>query len=366
MIELKGEHNNCIIYTEEIENTARERLQSYIDSPQSKDTKIRVMPDVHDGEGTVIGFTSTIFDCINPSFVGVDIGCGVLTVFIEVAINKFKRKDFRALIDTRIRDIIPMGFNSHKQLMGDMKIYGIEDLCKKIDISYDLVCRQLGTLGGGNHFIELGVRDDNSIAITIHTGSRALGHKVWEYYNEKAKPTNGWLYGELMEEYLNDMQICSEYARLNRTTIINLINAYISDILYIKGFIDTTHNYIDLDKNIIRKGAVSADKDEVFVIPLNMKDGVIVCAGKGNEDWNYSAPHGAGRIFSRSKAKRELRLDDFKKATKRVYSINKSRDYLDESPMAYKNAERLIKRIRDTATVIGVIRPILNIKAKKE
>ena len=391
-MELKGKENkDCKIFIEEIEPAAIKTIYNLLDSPAFKDKSIRIMPDVHEGKGIVIGFTSELGDCVNPNHVGVDIGCGLLTEKIE-GLNGLSLEE----INEEILRVIPMGFNYnqnpiYKELDYSMieshvaifirnwnKRYNdnkerivinekyITNLIKKVDISSNTFYNSIGTLGGGNHFIELGLDEEGYYWLTIHTGSRNFGLKVCEYHCNQAKKQigmpNKYLYGDYMFEYCVDMVIAQYYAKLNRETILLQIlrNLRFTPIQQINSI----HNYIDFDHFFIRKGAISALKGELCVIPFNMRDGLLICEGKGNADWNYSAPHGAGRISSRSQAKKNISMEDYNESMKDVYSTCICKETLDESPMAYKDSKLIEVLIEPTVGVLHKVKPVINIKAK--
>ena len=361
MIELQGVKNkDCKIFTDNVEESALSTIYNIINEDAFENVPIRIMPDVHDGKDIVIGFTAPLTGKVNPNHIGVDIGCGVLCVTYEVQHN-IPLED----VDNLIRDVIPLGYcrNSKGGNMPPELTEEVEAICKKLSLDFGDVTRQLGTLGGGNHFIELGTTEGMGV-ITIHTGSRNFGKRVCDYHANKAKiKGTKYLEGTDMEEYIHDMKIAQHFASLNRSLILlsifKVLNISTMDIIH---NIDTIHNYID-NNNIIRKGAVSAQENELLVIPMNMRDGILVCKGKGNPDWNYSAPHGAGRIYSRSKAKEQLSLEEFKREMEGIYSTSVNQSTIDESPMAYKPIDEITKHIKDTVEILYIIKPDLNIKA---
>ncbi len=400
------------IFTKNIEQEAINQIDLLLEQDAFKDCKVRIMPDVHAGAGCVIGFTGNLGDKVIPNIVGVDIGCGMLCVElgnIDLDLEK---------LDKIIHDFVPSGMNVHSVIKYNFdkmeELYCFKELKNK-DNWLD---KSLGTLGGGNHFIEVDVDEDNNKYLVIHTGSRNLGKQVAEIYQNKAieycsykdemnKEINDtinslkeqgrqqeiqqtlfnirkkyedktklpkdlcYLEDKLREDYLHDMRICQEFAVENRNEIARqilghvgydytLLNLY--DIDYIKKF-ETIHNYISFEDNIIRKGAISAKKGERVLIPMNMRDGCIIGIGKGNDDWNQSAPHGAGRIMSRAKAKEILNVDDFKDSMKDIYTTSVSEETLDESPMVYKPMDEIIECIKDTIEIEKIIKPIYNFKA---
>ena len=327
------------------------------------------MPDVHAGKGCTIGTTMTITDKIVPNIVGVDIGCGMLTVKL-----KEKRINLPEL-DSFIRQTIPYGREvrerSHRS-HGRLDIYDLRCV-KKIDIRR--AKESIGTLGGGNHFIEVDKDDEENLYLVIHTGSRNLGLRVAEYYQKKAYNYCGgrnqavipyelaYLSGEDMQDYLHDMEFMQRFADLNRTVIKEVILEHLK-LTELTSF-TTIHNYVDTEAMILRKGAVSAKNGEQLLIPMNMRDGSLVCTGLGNEDWNFSAPHGAGRLMSRKDAFNSFTLSSFEESMKGIYTTSVSRDTIDECPMVYKPMDEIIRNIGETVTVDKIIKPIYNFKASE-
>lgn len=358
MLELKGKHGkDCKVFIDNVEEAALSTIYSILDDEVSANVPVRIMPDTHEGVDIVIGFTMPISDRVNPNHIGVDIGCGVICGRIP------KMTMSLAEIDERIRVAVPMGF-AHQSTPHPFAAENpaFETLAKKIGQDPDGVLRQLGTLGGGNHFIEIG-EANGEWYLFIHTGSRNFGLQVCKYHAAKAKANESkYLFGDDMKEYFDDMLVAQRFASQNRCAIVASIMA----ALDITGeyVCDTTHNYIDFTRNMIRKGAVRAEAGEMLVIPMNMRDGVLLCHGKGNPDWNYSAPHGAGRVLARGKAKRQLDMEEFERQMEGIYSTSVCPSTLDESPMAYKDMQTIIDCIGDTVTVEKIIKPILNIKAK--
>lgn len=400
-----GTYSSAIVYTDIIEETAEDQIKLLCDQPFVKGSRIRIMPDVHAGKGCVIGFTADLGDMVIPNIVGVDIGCGMYTVELgKIGI------DFEKL-DEAIRKNIPSGMKVHEgrivkfpELM-ELKCYRELKDTKRLE-------RSIGTLGGGNHFIEIDSDDEGNKYLVIHTGSRNLGTQVAEHYqslayelmcgkdklfsqqNEliaryKAEGRRSeiqaaikelrssfqaqecftprelcYLTGEYREMYLHDMRICQEFASLNRMTIAGLIlsAAFGVELSDCPRF-ETIHNYIDHESNIVRKGAVSAKKGEKLLIPINMRDGSLICIGKGNPDWNCSAPHGAGRMISRNAAKEKFTLDEFQNSMEGIYSTSIHLSTIDECPMAYKSMEDIVDNITPTAEIVSIIKPVYNFKA---
>jgi len=406
MLEVKGKFNTAKVFTDKIEDEAIEQIKELCNQPFVEGCKVRIMPDTHKGAGCVIGFTADLKDKIIPNIVGVDIGCGMLTV------NLGKMDIDLEKLDEVIHKYVPSGMDVHEgrtikfSKLQDLKCYRGLKNTKRIE-------RSIGTLGGGNHFIEIDEGKDGTKYLVIHSGSRNLGTQVARIYQDLAidlcsgkedyfiqreniikeykeagrrKEIQSALkklkekYDELMpeypralcflsgkyrEDYLNDMNICQNYASLNRNTMADIIlNKMFNTSLENYEAFTTIHNYINFKDNIIRKGAISAYKNEKILIPLNMKDGSIIAIGKGNEEWNYSAPHGAGRRLSRTKAKENINLEEFKECMKGIFTTSVSENTMDEAPMAYKPKEEILDFISDTAEIIEIIKPIYNFKAQ--
>ncbi len=420
------------IFTDDIEQEAINQINELLDQEAFKDSKIRIMPDVHAGKGCVIGFTGNLGDKVIPNIVGVDIGCGMLCVELGNIDLDLER------LDKIIREYVPSGFEVHDERkykfleLQDLKCYRELKDTKRLE-------RSIGTLGGGNHFIEIDIDEDNNKYLVIHTGSRNLGKQVAEYYQElanqlcnynigeykekqqeliktykeqgrkqeiqsalmelkeeykidhkKIPKELAYLEGQYREDYLHDMKICQEFAKDNRLCIARQILCNYFQLPYYKGYksvrlrkkamttcdwytqdmiekdfwyFETIHNYISFEDNIVRKGAISAKKLEKVLIPMNMRDGCIIGMGKGNDDWNQSAPHGAGRIMSRMKAKETFDLDEYKESMKDIYTTSVNEDTIDEAPFVYKPMQEIIDNIGDTVDIIKIIKPIYNFKA---
>ncbi len=365
MLELKGKINkDCKVFCDKVEDSAMATIYSILDDEVSKGVPVRIMPDVHQGVDITIGFTMPITDRVNPNHIGVDIGCSVSIFSVpKDEISRYTLAD----INERIRSAVPMGFSRNDKayaFSGYMETE-VQCLCRKIGLDYGDVCRQIGSLGGGNHFIEMG-ESEIGVHFFIHCGSRNFGKQVCDYHSKKAKAGGSkYLFGEDMREYIADMGIAQTFARYNHEVIKRAILDVLDIQIQIGGEwaeIFTSHNYIGED-NIIRKGAVSAKEGEYLLIPMNMRDGVLVCRGKGNADWNNSAPHGAGRIYSRSKAKKELSMEEFESEMDGIYSTSVTDSNIDESPMAYKPMQEIVDTIGDTVEILAIVKPILNIKA---
>ncbi len=388
---IKRETSDIKIYAKTLENTAFEQIKELGYFEPYLNSKIRIMPDCHAGAGCTIGTTMEIKDKITPNLVGVDIGCGMLTVEL-----KEKEIDLPKL-DAVINEFVPNGFNIHETQQTEFDFSRL--ICKK-HLNIERAKLSIGSLGGGNHFIEVGRNSKGNLFLVIHSGSRNIGGQVAKYYQNIAisnltdnskerkeliaklkaegrqkeiaqaikklkKPTINkdlaYLTGVDFDNYMHDMKIMQEYAVLNRRTIANIILSKAN--LTKKSSFETIHNYIDFKRMILRKGAVSAEKDEILLIPINMRDGSIIAKGKGNADWNYSAPHGAGRLMGRNQAHKDLDLDTFKEQMKNIYSTSVMTETLDEAPNAYKPISEILETITDTVEIIDIIKPIYNFKA---
>ena len=367
MIEINGVYANAIVYTDEIEASAAGQIQALCDQPFAAGSKIRIMPDVHTGKGCTIGTTMTVGEYVVPNLVGVDIGCGM-----DVVLLKEKRVNLPAL-DAFISKNIPHGRDVREKAHRNSGQIDISELECFQYIDTRRAAESIGTLGGGNHFIEVDRDEEDNLYLVIHTGSRNLGLQVAEYYQKLAYESVGgrgqteipfelaYLTGADRDRYLHDMAIMQRYAALNRRTIRDCILDGLK--LHEAEFFTTVHNYIDLEHGILRKGSVSARDGERLLIPLNMRDGALICVGLGNDDWNQSAPHGAGRLFSRSQAESSFTLSAFKKSMEGIYTSTVSQDTLDECPMAYKDPRTIIAAIGDTVRIEKQIRPIYNFKS---
>ncbi len=398
MIELKGKYNDAKIFTDMVDESSLSQIQLLLNQEFVSGSKIRLMPDVHAGAGCTIGTTMTIADKIVPNLVGVDIGCGMNTILI-----KEKHIELQKL-DKLIYEKIPSGFHIREKTHRYFEELNLEELYCYKQINPIRAEKSLGTLGGGNHFIEADKDEEGNIYIVVHSGSRHLGLEVAEYYQEEGyKALNGsakkdldaliadlkaqgrqreiqksieelkntirtdipkqlaYVSGDLFEQYIHDMKIIQNYAQQNRRAMMDEIIKGMK--LHVVEQFTTIHNYIDTDAMILRKGAVSARSGEKLLIPINMRDGSLICIGKGNEDWNQSAPHGAGRLMSRSAAKETFTVSEFKKQMKGIYTTSVNQDTLDECPMAYKGMDDIINNIGDTATIEKIIKPIYNFKA---
>lgn len=401
MIELKGKYNEAKIFTDIVDEASISQVLLLLNQEFASGSKIRLMPDIHAGAGCTIGTTMTITDKIVPNLVGVDIGCGMETIKIKESYIELQK------LDKLIYEKIPSGFNVREKTHRYFNEINLEDLfCYKY-IDPRRAEKSLGTLGGGNHFIEANKDNDGSIYIVVHSGSRHLGLEVANYYQEEGyKSLNGstkndidnliielksqgrereiqksitalknvkrtnipkqlaYVFDELFEQYIHDMKIVQRYAELNRQAMMDEIIKGMK-IHVIEQF-TTIHNYIDTESMILRKGAVSARESEKLLIPINMRDGSLICVGKGNEDWNQSAPHGAGRLMSRSAAKESFTVSEFKNQMSGIYTTSVNKDTLDECPMAYKGMDDIVNNIGDTVDIMQIIKPIYNFKAGGE
>ena len=397
------------IFTDNIEPEALNQIYTLVKQPAFADCKVRIMPDVHAGAGCVIGFTADLGDKVIPNIVGVDIGCGMLTVELgNIEIDL-------AQIDTIIRKYVPSGRNVHEGR--NVRFEELQQLrCFRELKDTKRLERSIGTLGGGNHFIEIDTDSEGVKYLIIHSGSRNLGKQVAEYYQKlaveimsgkdelyamqekliaeyKAQGRKAeiqkaiaelhrkfhpnplgipkelcYLTGKYREDYLHDMKICQHFAAINRYEIANAIvgNLFGADIAYWSlPMFETIHNYIEFGSNMVRKGAISAKAGEKLLIPINMRDGCIIGVGKGNEDWNCSAPHGAGRIMSRSKAKELVSLEEFEDSMKGIFTTSVGQSTIDEAPMVYKPMDEIIQNIADTVDILKIVKPIYNFKASE-
>lgn len=396
------------IFTKNVEQEAVDQIELLLAQYAFKDCKVRIMPDVHAGKGCVIGFTADLGEKVIPNIVGVDIGCGMLCVSLGQTDVDFEK------LDNVIRSYVPSGRDVHEgriirfDELQELKCYRELRDTKRIE-------RSIGTLGGGNHFIEVDVAEDGYKYLVIHTGSRNLGKQVADYYQNlafelmsgkdklyeeqdrlikeykasgrKSEIQNAiaelhrnfnavnpnipknlcYLDGKYREDYLHDMRICQKFAYINRVMIAQIICNHMgwgvdADM---PDYFECIHNYIDHDSNIVRKGAISAKYGEKVLIPINMRDGCIIGTGKGNEDWNCSAPHGAGRVMSRTKAKELVSLEEFEKSMDGIYTTSVNQSTIDESPMAYKTLDEIVENIKDTVDVLAIIKPVYNFKASE-
>lgn len=402
MMEISGKYATAKVYAKIIEDEAVEQIRRMCDVIFTKDSQIRIMPDVHAGAGCTIGTTMTVTNKAVPNVVGVDIGCGMYTVKLGKADIDFEKLDdvcHYIPSGTRVWD----GRIVHYDLSGLKCFRELRDTKRMV--------RSLGTLGGGNHFIEVDKDSQGNKYLVIHSGSRNLGKQVAEYYQHLAIELHSgkeeyyaqrdaiirdykeqgrkseiqaalktlrnryahtepsiprdlcYVYGKYFENYLHDVKICQDYARLNRELMASIILERMGYPINEFEAFHTVHNYIDTEEMILRKGSIAAHKGEKVLIPINMRDGSVIAVGRGNPDWNYSAPHGAGRLMSRTKAHETLSLEEYKNAMEGIYTTSVNEATLDEAPMAYKSLEDIIEVIADSVDIVEVIKPIYNFKA---
>ena len=398
MKEVQGKFNMAKIFADTIEDASLDQIKVLCNSEFAEGCQIRIMPDVHAGKGCTIGTTMTIKDKIVPNLVGVDIGCGMATYVLQESDIDLKK------LDDFIHQNIPAGMSARETPHEYTDKIDLSALRCFKEINHDYAQRSLGTLGGGNHFIEVDKDKDGINYLVIHSGSRNLGVQVAEYYQNMAyddlncrteaylretqnrlreekrydeikstikrmkeqiitdmPKSLAYVQNELFDDYIHDMKIVQQYASYNREAMANDIISGMD--FHVKESFVTIHNYIDTDSMILRKGSVSARKGEKLLIPINMRDGSLICVGKGNPDWNYSAPHGAGRLFSRNEVKRRFNVEEYRQKMQGIYTTTVNEDTLDECPMAYKNKEEIMKNIEPTAEILKVIKPIYNFKS---
>ncbi len=400
MLELQGKYATAKVFTDVVDQASISQVIQLLNQPYAAGSRVRMMPDIHAGAGCTVGTTMTVGSQICPNLVGVDIGCGMETARI--------REDHLEMqqLDVLIREKIPSGFEIHKYDHRRCDEAHLDQLCCAKHVDLLRANKSLGTLGGGNHFIEVDRDDEGRLYIVIHSGSRHLGLEIANWYQkagynalttwsqeernavidnlkaqgrqkdiEKALKAMGkkscgipfplaYVEGELLEQYLHDMHIAQNFAVLNRQVMLNEIVKGLK--LHVEEQFTTIHNYIDVKAHILRKGAVSAQAGEQLLIPINMRDGSLICVGRGNEDWNFSAPHGAGRLMSRSEARESLTVSEFRKQMEGIYTTSVGRSTLDESPMAYKGMSDIVDNIGPTAEIRKIIRPVYNFKAGGE
>lgn len=402
MFKIEGTHNIAVCYCAELEKAAAGQIRAVCDQEAFADSKIRVMPDVHAGLGCTIGTTMTITDKVVPGMVGVDIGCGMETARIAETELDFNR------LDRLIRNEIPSGREIRKAEHELASRIPLTDLACARHVNLERARRSIGTLGGGNHFIEVDKDEKGALYLVVHSGSRHIGNEVARYYQEegfralcgnarfqidetikgmkeqgRSKEINkklkqlrkqraqmtpvpkdlAYVEGRLFDEYIHDMRIIQHFAAMNRKAMMDILVRGMG--LSVTESFTTIHNYIDTEAMILRKGAISAKKGEKVLIPINMRDGSLICIGKGNEEWNFSAPHGAGRIMSRKTATDSLSLEQYKKEMEGIFTTCVNRHTLDEAPMAYKSMDEIAGQIEPTVAIISRIRPIYNYKASE-
>ncbi len=398
MLQIKGKVSTAVCFAKVIEEEAIEQIRTMCDHEITRGCRVRIMPDVHAGTGCTIGTTMTVIDKAVPNVVGVDIGCGMYTVNLGKTDIDFEKVDEAC-------HIIPSGFDTWDTVQWPFDLTELR--CYKDLSNPERLSKSLGTLGGGNHFIEIDAAEDGTKYLVIHSGSRNLGNQVARFYQKLAIDLNHgkeeflaerdriieeykaagrqkeiqsalkalkwekrdtdmpdalcFLSGKHLEDYLHDVEICQRFARESREKMAGIIIEHAG--LKAMDSFHTIHNYIDTDEMILRKGAIAAHKGELVLIPINMRDGSVLAYGKGNPEWNYSAPHGAGRLMSRSQAKDAIGMDDYRKAMEGIYTTSVSESTLDEAPMAYKSLEDIIDVIEESVDVLEVLKPIFNYKA---
>lgn len=369
-----GKHAECLVYTDQVEANAIQQIYDFLNCPASEGMKLRFMPDIHGGAGCVIGFTGTMTDMIIPNLIGVDIGCGVISTKVydpRVDVSHLPNLDF-AMFDAFIRDHIPFGCRVRERpgkYFDSVLKENVKDVAIRTGQDVGYVNRSLGSLGGGNHFIEVGRDQNDCIWVTIHSGSRNFGLKVAKYHQLQAVPTVGkgrgleWLEGEKANQYLHDMSVAQRFAKYNRSIMMNYLESFFGFRSNDTITIESVHNYINFQDRIIRKGAISAHKDELVIIPWNMRDGLIIGRGKGNADWNFSAPHGAGRLLGRRDAKRTFTKEQFEASMQGIWSSCIGESTVDEAPFVYKDHNVIMDQIKDTVDIEFTIKPLYNFKA---
>ncbi len=386
MIELKGKRNSALVFADKIDKQTKTQISSLLREEAYADSKIRIMPDTHSGRNVAVGTTMTLSGRVSPALVGVDIGCGMEAVLLgESDIDLVK-------LDEAVHSLIPSGAKIHDAPQAE---FDLGELYCKEHVDKARAIRSLGTLGGGNHFIELDRLSDGGLMLVIHSGSRQLGSDVALYHMDQAyryqckkarkqtkrsyyesreegfrspkreqpkvKREEAILEGELFRQYLHDLSIVTAFADLNRRTIAKLICDAMG--LTVKDRFSCIHNYIDTERMILRKGAISARMGERVIIPLNMRDGAVLGVGLGNSEWNFSAPHGAGRACNRTEAKYAFTVEEFQKEMSGIYTTTAQIGSLDECPMAYKAPERILEFLGDSVSVEEIIKPIYNFKS---
>ena len=403
MFEIKGKINTALCFAKIVEDEAIEQIRRMCDFELTEGSRIRIMPDVHVGKGCTIGTTMTVNERACPNIVGVDIGCGMYTVRLAEKELDFEKIDEAA-------HFIPSGMNTWEGRIERFDLTGLK--CYRSLRDTRRLERSLGTLGGGNHFIEIDRASNGTFYLVIHSGSRNLGKQAAEIYQQLAIDIHSgkedyfrkreeiirtykeqgrrreiqtelkklekeygakepdvpedlcWLYGSFLNDYLHDVEICQLFAKRNREKLAEILLER-TGLTAVDSF-HTIHNYIDTDEMILRKGAIAARKGEKVLIPINMRDGSVIALGKGNPEWNFSAPHGAGRIMSRSKARETINIEEYKSAMKGIYTTSVNEHTVDEAPMAYKSIDDIIDVIRDSVDIIDIMKPVYNFKASED
>lgn len=383
VFEISGKYNKAKIYATTVDNASYAQVLRMCNMEKLQSSSIAMMPDMHAAEGCTVGTSLTIDEYVNPAFVGGDIGCGMEVFRLSDSVVDFEK------LDRCIREKIPSGASIHSRSVLDEHSVSLESLHCYECIRHETVLRSFGTLGGGNHFIEMARGTDDKLYLIIHSGSRRLGRDVAEYYQLEAffqqhgidsqearrkkiraadikstiHPDECFLSGENLERYLHDMDIAVAYAQKSRAhmgeVIINTLG------LTVEEHFATIHNYIDTKARVLRKGAVSAQNGEKLLIPINMRDGSLLCVGKGNPEWNFTAPHGSGRVMKRSEAKESITLEEYQREMEGIFTTSVGESTLDESPMAYRRIDEILDAIDPTAEVIDILTPVYNFKASK-
>jgi tRNA-splicing ligase RtcB len=371
-MKIHGTYNTALVFNDNVDQESKRQIQEFCNQEIFRDTQIRIMPDVHAGKGCVIGYTANLGDKVVPNLIGLDIGCGILATNLGRMDIKYDK------LDKYIRQNIPHGFKRNKSADPEEHpedyIENLHETCDFLGIDFMDHLKGIGSLGGGNHFIEIAEDREKEKWLLIHSGSRNFGLQVATWHQDRAIrecrkkeidiPKHfAYLVGNTREDYMRDMKVAQEYARLNRLEMTGRILLHLKLEKPQEQF-ETVHNYINFDDGIVRKGAVSAQSGEKLIIPLNMRDGSFIARGKGNPDWNFSAPHGAGRRLSRNQARKQLDMEDFTKAMKNVWTSTVSKKTLDEAPKAYKPKGELLQYIGDTAEIEETLKPVYNFKAE--
>lgn len=397
MITLNGKNGTATVFADTIDPATTAQIIGIMNHPVSEGSSVKIMPDMHAGKDAVVGTTMTVSNRITPNFIGCDIGCGMYSVCLgQIQYND----DFLKRFDEVVHKVIPCGKNKRSTPHPYVDRLRLNELRMK-GANVNGAVLSFSTLGGGNHYLELNIDKSNNVWLVIHSGSRHLGLEIADHYQKAAEneiKNNGReelierlkaegrtkdIASEIaklpkisnheaflargnggFEDYLHDMKIAQEFASWNRKAMAQSILQELDMEFQVIAF-ETVHNYIDIDASIVRKGAVSAQKGERLLMPMNMQFGSLMCIGKGNPDWNFSAPHGAGRIMSRSKAKQAIQLEAFQDAMKGIYSTTINSSTLDEAPMAYKAPETIVEAIQDTVEVLDILKPIYNFKASE-
>jgi tRNA-splicing ligase RtcB len=372
MMLIHGKFNTAIVYNDNVDEESFRQVQEICDQELFAGIKIRIMPDVHAGKGCVIGYTANLGSRVVPNLIGLDIGCGILSVNIgRITISYDK-------LDKFIRRSIPFGFERNKradpEAFPEAFLTDLEQACDRLEISFNEHVKGLGSLGGGNHFIEVASDNRKNKWLLIHSGSRNFGLQVATWHQGRAMrscrekgieiPRDfAFLEGDAREDYFTEMKIAQQYASLNRQEMVKRLLMVLGMEQPVEQF-ETIHNYINFTDNIIRKGAISAHAGEKLLIPLNMRDGSLIALGKGNGEWNFSAPHGAGRRLSRNQAKKQINIDDFRKSMEHVWTSTVSERTKDEAPMAYKPGYEILSFISETTDIKDTLVPVYNFKAE--